>query len=163
MRKAAHKALKGVGEDFERLAFNKAIARIHELVNAIAPVIERAGSGDDRAGKAAAHEALSILIQIMAPIAPHLAEECWAILGHADMVAKEPWPAFDPALIADDTIVLPVQINGKKRGEIAVARDAERDSVEASALELDAVQRHLNGAAPKKVIVVPGRIVNIVA
>ncbi|WP_306026009.1 MULTISPECIES: leucine--tRNA ligase [Alphaproteobacteria] len=163
MRKAAHKALEGVGEDFERLAFNKAIARIHELVNAIAPVIERAGSGNDRAGKAAAHEALSILIQIMAPIAPHVAEECWAILGHADMVAKEPWPAFDPALIADDTIVLPVQINGKKRGEIAVARDAERDSVEASALELDAVQRHLNGAAPKKVIVVPGRIVNIVA
>jgi len=163
MRKATHKALKGVGEDFARLAFNKAIARIHELVNAIAPAVDKAARSGADADRAAAHETLSILVQLVAPIAPHLAEECWATLGHGDMVARAPWPAFDPGLVADDTITMPVQINGKKRGELDVAREADKADVEASALALDFVQRHLNGAAPKKVIVVPGRIINIVA
>ncbi len=163
MRRATHKALKGVGEDFERLAFNKAIARIHELVNAIAPTLEASAQSAASADRAAAHECLSILVQIMAPIAPHLAEECWQALGHDVMVSQAPWPAFDPALVADDTVTMPVQINGKRRGEIAVARGADRGDVETFALSQDFVQRYLDGGTPKKVIVVPDRIVNIVA
>ena len=162
MRKAAHKALKGVGEDFERLAFNKAIARIHEMVNAVAPAIDHAARSGSDADKATAHEVLSILIQLVAPIAPHLAEECWTALGHEAMVAETPWPAFDPALVADQTVTLPVQINGRKRGELEIARDTDRAGVESAVLALEFVQRHLGGAAPNKVIVVPGRIVNIV-
>ena len=163
MRRAAHKTLKAVGEDLERLAFNKAIARIHELVNAIGPAVDAAARGDSTVGKVATHEALSILVQLMAPFAPHLAEECWAALGHETMVAEARWPDFDPALVADNTIVLPVQINGKRRGEVEVARDADNADVEALTLSQDFVQRHLDGGTPKKVIVVPNRIVNIVA
>ncbi|WP_306117185.1 MULTISPECIES: leucine--tRNA ligase [unclassified Roseitalea] len=163
MRRATHKALKGVGEDFERLAFNKAIARIHELVNAIAPALDKATGADVPADRAAAHECLSILVQLVAPIAPHLAEECWQALGHDGLVAASRWPAFDPALTADDTVTLPVQINGKRRGEIAVARGADKSDVESFALSQDFVRRHLDGNDPKKVIVVPDRIVNIVA
>ncbi len=157
MRRAAHKALKAVGEDFGRLAFNKAIARVHELVNAIAAPLEAAATH-----KAAAHEALSILVQLIAPVMPHLAEECWATLGHKGLVAEAPWPQFDPALTTDSDIVYPVQINGKKRGDLTIARDADKDAVEKAALALDVVQKALNGAIPKKVVVVPQRIVNVV-
>jgi len=162
MRKAAHKALKAVGEDFEKLGFNRAIARVHELVNQIAPTVEKAAAGSD-ADKAAAHEALSILVQLIAPVMPHLAEECWQTLGYETMVAETAWPVFDPALVTEDTVTLPVQINGKRRGEITVAKDADKDSVEQSALAADFVIHHLGDASPKKVIVVPNRIVNIVA
>ncbi|GAB4361324.1 MAG: leucine--tRNA ligase [Oricola sp.] len=162
MRRAAHKALKAVGEDYEKLGFNRAIARVHELVNEIAPAVEKAASGS-AADKAAAHEALSILVQLIAPVMPHLAEECWQALGYSAMVAEAPWPKFDPVLVEENTVILPVQINGKKRGEITVARDAGKDVVEKTALEADFVAHHLGGAAPKKIIVVPNRIVNIVA
>ena len=162
MRKAAHKALKAVGDDFEKLGFNRAIARVHELVNQIAPTVEKAAAGSD-SDKAAAHEALSILVQLIAPVMPHLAEECWQALGYEKMVAETAWPVFDPALVTEDTVTLPVQINGKRRGEIIVAKDADKDSVERSALAADFVIHHLGGASPKKVIVVPNRIVNIVA
>ncbi|QKV19842.1 leucine--tRNA ligase [Oricola thermophila] len=162
MRRSAHKALKAVGEDFEKLAFNRAIARVHELVNEIAPAVDKAVSGSS-ADKAAAHEALSILVQVIAPVMPHLAEECWHALGHTRMVAETPWPQFDPSLVEENTVTLPVQINGKKRGEIVVAKDADKDVVEKSALEADFVVHHLGGTNPKKVIVVPNRIVNIVA
>ena len=94
---------------------------------------------------------------------PHLAEECWQALGYEKMVAETAWPVFDPALVTEDTVTLPVQINGKRRGEIIVAKDADKDSVERSALAADFVIHHLGGVSPKKVIVVPNRIVNIVA
>jgi leucyl-tRNA synthetase len=162
MRKAAHKALKAIGEDLSRLGFNRAIARVHELVNEIAPAAEKAGKGAP-ADKAAAHEALSILVQVIAPVMPHLAEECWHVLGHKTMVAETAWPEFDPDLVREDTITLPVQINGKRRGEITVSKDADKESIEKLALEADFVIHHLGGAAPKKIIVVPNRIVNIVA
>ncbi|WP_223477609.1 leucine--tRNA ligase [Oricola indica] len=162
MRKAAHKALKAIGEDLSRLGFNRAIARVHELVNEIAPAAEKAGKGAP-ADKAAAHEALSILVQVIAPVMPHLAEECWRVLGHETMVAETAWPEFDPDLVREDTITLPVQINGKRRGEISVGKDADKESIEKLALEADFVIHHLGGAAPKKIIVVPNRIVNIVA
>ncbi len=162
MRKAAHKALKAIGEDFEKLGFNRAIARVHELVNEIAPVVEKAASGS-AADKAAAHEALSILVQVIAPVMPHLAEECWQALGYETMVAETAWPKFDPALVEENSVTLPVQINGKRRGEIVVSKDADKAAVEEMALGADFVVHHLGGAAPKKIIVVPNRIVNIVA
>ena len=94
---------------------------------------------------------------------PHLAEECWAALGHATLVAAEAWPVLEPDLLVETTITLPVQINGKKRADVTVARDAGKEAVEAAVLALDEVKKALDGKSPKKVIVVPQRIVNVVA
>jgi leucyl-tRNA synthetase len=93
---------------------------------------------------------------------PHLAEDIWAMLGGAGLVATAPWPVADPMMLIDDTVTLPIQINGKRRAEITVPRDMDKSEVEKTALALDAVQKALQGAAPKKIIVVPGRIVNVV-
>ena len=108
-------------------------------------------------------EAADILVRLFHPMMPHLAEECWAALGHKTLVADEPWPAVEPELLVENTITLPVQINGKKRADVTVARDAKAPEIEAAVLALDAVQRALDGKRPKKVIVVPQRIVNVVA
>ena len=93
---------------------------------------------------------------------PHLAEECWAALGHKTLVSAETWPQLEASLLVEDTITLPVQVNGKKRAEVAVKRDAPNAEIEAAVLALDAVQKALDGKRPKKVIVVPQRIVNVV-
>ena len=93
---------------------------------------------------------------------PHLAEECWAALGNGRMLAQAAWPRYDDALVVENEIMLPVQINGKKRAELTIARDAEQDAVQAAVLQLDAVRSALDGRQPKKIIVVPQRIVNIV-
>ena len=111
----------------------------------------------------AMREAADILVRLFHPMMPHLAEECWAALGHDTLVADEPWPEVEPALLVENTITLPVQINGKKRADVTVARDATNAEIEAAVLALDAVQRALDGKRPKKVIVVPQRIVNVVA
>jgi leucyl-tRNA synthetase len=161
--KAAHKALKAVGEDIEKLAFNRAIARIYELANALAGPVGEIGEGKgDDALKAASREASEILVQLIAPIMPHLAEECWALLGGTELVSEQPWPAFDPALVVDNEFTYPVQVNGKKRGDLTIARDADQGAVEKAALALDSVQKALEGKTPRKVIVVPQRIVNVV-
>jgi leucyl-tRNA synthetase len=94
---------------------------------------------------------------------PHLAESCWQALGHTDLVAQTPWPKYDPALTASDSVTIAIQVNGKRRGEISMAKDADSKSVETAALADEGVVRALEGKAPKKVIVVPNRIVNIVA
>jgi leucyl-tRNA synthetase len=94
---------------------------------------------------------------------PHLAEECWAALGHTTLAAEAPWPEAERALLIEDTVTLPVQINGRKRAEVTVPRDAGNTDIERAVLELEAVRRALEGKAPKKVIVVPQRIVNVVA
>ena len=162
--KAAHKALKAVGEDIGKLAFNKAVARIYELSNTL-----QAPLADAAAGKAsvemisALREAVDILIVMIAPMMPHLAEECWTSIGGEGMVADRPWPTFDPALIVDNEITYPIQINGKKRADLTIARDADQLTVEKAALALEAVQKALDGKSPRKVIVVPQRIVNVVA
>jgi leucyl-tRNA synthetase len=159
--KQAHRVLKAVGEDIGRLHFNKAVARIYELTNMLSPQVADIAKAD--AGrKAAVRQALEFLVQLIAPMMPHLAEECWIALGGAGLVGEQAWPAFDPALTVDDEIVLPVQINGKKRGDLTIARDADQGAVEKAALELDFVQRALEGKTPRKVIVVPQRIVNVV-
>ena len=108
-------------------------------------------------------EAAEILVQLFRPMMPHLAEECWAALGHKTLVAEAPWPQVEAALLVEDTVTLPVQVNGKKRADVTVARDAANTEIEAAVLALEAVQRALEGKPPKKVIVVPQRIVNVVA
>jgi leucyl-tRNA synthetase len=99
---------------------------------------------------------------MMAPMMPHLAEECWATLGRNGLVAMRPWPTVDRALLVEDTITLPVQINGKKRDELTIAADASQAEVEKATLALDAVRKALDGQVPKKIVVVPKRIVNVV-
>ena len=110
-----------------------------------------------------AREAAGILVRLFHPMMPHLAEECWAALGHKTLVASEPWPQLEDDLLVESTITLPVQINGRKRGDVTVARNAAKTDIEAAVLALDAVKRALDGKPPKKVIVVPQRIVNVVA
>ena len=100
---------------------------------------------------------------MIAPMMPHLAEECWKALGGEGFVANRPWPQFDPALVVDNNVIYPIQINGKKRGDLTIAREADQGEVEQAVLGLDFVQKALDGKQPRKVIVVPQRIVNVVA
>ncbi|MBW8446455.1 MAG: leucine--tRNA ligase [Arenimonas sp.] len=160
---ASHRTLAAVQSDYDKLAFNKAVARIYELVNALAgPLTEVANGKADVAMIAAVKNATEILVQLISPMTPHLAEECWRVLGREGLVATAAWPAFDPDLLQLDEVVLPVQINGKKRAELTISRDADQDAVKDAVLALDTVKSALNGQAPKKIIVVPLRIVNIV-
>ena len=155
LRQAVHKAIAAVTDHLEHLRFNSAVAQLYTLANAI--------GGADKADASARREALEAIVLLSAPMMPHLAEECWAALGHTKLVAETPWPKHDPSLTASDSVTLAIQVNGKRRGEITMAKDADSKLVEAEALAQDAVIRALEGKAPKKVIVVPGRIVNIVA
>ncbi len=155
LRKLAHAAIAGVTDDIENFRFNKAIARVYEFLNGL-----RKSSGDEGFARA---EALSILARLIAPFTPHLAEECWAHLGGKGFVCDAPWPKADPALLVKDEIILPVQVNGKRRTEIAVAASADAKTIEAIALGHEDVRRHLEGVSVRKIVVVPGRIVNIVA
>jgi leucyl-tRNA synthetase len=110
----------------------------------------------------ALRQALEIFVQLLAPMMPHLAEECWQALGRDGLVADRAWPEIDPSLLVEETITLPVQVNGKKRGELTIPIDASQADVETATLALDAVRRALNGQAPRKIVVVPKRIVNVV-
>jgi leucyl-tRNA synthetase len=165
VRKAAHGALAKVSEDIEKLRFNRCVAHIYEFSNALSAAIGDIASPADMTPDFAwaVREAAGILIQLFAPMMPHLAEECWAALGHKTLVSMQAWPQVEPALLVEDTITLPVQVNGKKRADVTVPRDAGNSDIEAAVLTLDAVIRALDGKAPKKVIVVPQRIVNVVA
>ncbi len=159
----AHKTLKAVENDYDKLWFNKAVARIYELVNALAAPLTKVAAGQaDAAYRAAVRDAAQILVQLVAPMTPHLAEECWAVLGNSGLLAQTSWPRFDNSLVVENDMVLPVQINGKKRAELTISRDADQNAVIEATLALDDVKRVLDGQAPKKIIVVPQRIVNIV-
>jgi leucyl-tRNA synthetase, eubacterial and mitochondrial family len=160
---AAHKTLKAVQNDYDKLSFNKAVARIYELVNSLAAPLTKVASGPaDTAYVAAVRNATEILIHLVAPMTPHLAEECWSCLGNEGLIALAPWPSFDETLVVENEIVLPVQVNGKKRAELTIARDATQNEVQDAVLALDVIKNVLNGQAPKKIIVVPQRIVNLV-
>jgi len=163
VRKAAHGALSKVSEDIEKLRFNRCIAHIYEFANALQAVL--AGSTNDAAPDlaVAVREAAEIMVQLFHPMMPHLAEECWATLGHETLLATKSWPVLERDLLVEDTITLPVQVNGRKRADVTIARDAGNVDIEASVLALDAIKRALDGKAPKKVIIVPQRIVNVVA
>jgi len=169
LRKATHQALAKVSDDIEKLHFNVCIAAIYEFANTLSGVI---GDIDEHDGANlriapdlawAIREAVNVLVQLFHPMMPHLAEECWAMLGHKTLVAEAAWPVVEPDLLIEDTVTLPVQINGKKRAEVTVARNAANAEIEAAILALDAVKKALDGKAPKKVIIVPQRIVNVVA
>ncbi len=161
--KAAHKTLQAVGGDLEKLAFNKAVARLYDLINQIAaPLTQIAEGKADTTTIEATRDAVDKLLAMIAPIMPHLAEEIWSQLGNATMISALPWPTFEPQLVADDDVTLPVQINGKRRGEVVVSKQADNKVVEELVMSLDFVQNHLQGSTPKKIIVVPNRIVNIV-
>ncbi|NNM77301.1 leucine--tRNA ligase [Sphingomonas sp. ID1715] len=148
-----HKTVAGVAEDIEALAFNKAVAKLYELVGAV----EKAKPSADRS------EAIRTLVRLVAPMIPHLAEEAWMSLGQSGLVADAPWPDYDPAMLVEDEVTIAVQVNGKLRDTLTVPRGEARDTLEAKALAAPNVVRLLNGAAPKKVIVVPDRLVNLVA
>ncbi len=150
--KTLHRAIAGIGADIEALHFNKAVARVHELVNAI----EKAAPGPSR------ENAIHTLVRLIAPMLPHLAEEAWAALGNIGLIAHQPWPEHDPALLIDDEVTIAVQVMGKLRDTLTAAKGAPKDQLEALALASDKVQRAMDGATPKKVIVVPDRLVNIV-
>jgi leucyl-tRNA synthetase len=162
VRQVAHRRLSRVSECIERLAFNIAVAQIYEFTGVLNSIIDpKKLNGPE--SLPALREAVEILVRIAAPMMPHLAEECWAALGHTKLVAEEPWPALEAALLVEDTITLPVQVNGKKRADVTVSRDAPASEVEKAVLALDAVQAALAGKAPKRIVVVPQRIVNVVA
>jgi leucyl-tRNA synthetase len=163
VRKAAHKALANVSEDIGKLRFNRCVAHIYEFGNALNEAIGSVDTAPSPDLAWALREAGDILVRLFNPMMPHLAEECWAALGHKAMIATEAWPQLEPDLLVENTVTLPVQINGRKRADVTVARDAGKDAVEAAVLALDAVQKALDGRSPKKVIVVPQRIVNVVA
>jgi leucyl-tRNA synthetase len=163
VRKAAHRALSNVSDDIARLRFNRCVAHIYEFANALSDAIGEVETAPTPDLAWALREAGDILVRLFHPMMPHLAEECWAGLGHKTLVATEAWPQIEPDLLIENTITLPVQINGKKRADITVPRDAKNAEIEAAVLALDAVIKALDGKSPKKVIVVPQRIVNVVA
>jgi len=154
LEKATAKAIDEVTRGIEGFAFNKSVAKLYELTNSIQK---------SDAGPSAKKRAMLVLVQMMQPMTPHMAEEIWALLGGQGLVTQALWPKADPALLVDDTVTLPIQINGKRRSEITVPRDMDKSEVEKLVLADDAVIRFLGGKAPRKLIVVPGRIVNVVA
>jgi leucyl-tRNA synthetase len=163
IRRIAHAALARIEDEIEKLRFNVCIAAIYELANELAQAvgaIEKAPAGDDV--RAAFAEAGDILVHCFAPMMPHLAEECWEALGHKGFVAQSPWPVADRSLLVSNHVTYVVQVNGKKRGELMIERDAEAKRIERAALALDGVVRAMNNKPPRKVIIVPLRIVNVV-
>src|ERR1700722_12412600 len=159
LRKAAHRALARVSEDIERLRFNVCVAHIYEFAHAFQDSLAELGTEPTADYLWAGREAAGILVRLFHPMMPHLAAQCWTVLGYGGLVAAQPWPELEPDLLIENTVTLPVQINGKKRAEVTVARDAKNPEIEAAVLALDAVQQALGGKAPKKVIIVPQRIV----
>ncbi len=161
IRKAAHGALSKVSTEIEKLHFNVCLAHIREFSNVLGEALAKPGTPAPDVCWAL-HEASVILVQLFAPMMPHLAEECWGVLGQPGMISEARWPQIEPNLLVEDTMTLPVQVNGKKRGEVTVAREATNPEIEAAALALDAVKQALDGKPVKKVIVVAQRIVNVV-
>jgi leucyl-tRNA synthetase len=151
--KKVARATAAVGEAIEGLQFNKAVAALYELTNAI----------EKAAPSASRDKAIRTLLLLAAPAAPHLAEQAWEMRGEAGLIADASWPAYDPALLIDDEVTIAVQVNGKLRDTIVAPRGLAKDAAEALALASGKVQAQLGGAAPRKVIVVPDRLVNIVA
>ena len=165
LRKAAHGALDKVSAGIERLHFNVCLAHIREFTNALADSLARLS---DKGGRPPAdlafaiREAATILVQLIAPMMPHLAEECWKVLGHGGLISEASWPQIERDLLVEDSVTLVVQVNGKKRGEVTVPKAAQNAEIEAAVLALDAVKLALGDKPVRKVIVVPMRIVNVV-
>lgn len=153
LARATAKAVDEVTRSIEGFAFNKAIAKLYEFTNTLARA---------NASTPAMKAAIRTLAQLMCPMTPHIAESIWTYQGGSGLCAQAPWPVADPALLVDDTVTLPIQINGKRRAEISVPADMPASEVEKLALANEDVQKFLAGAPVKKLIVVPGRIINVV-
>jgi leucyl-tRNA synthetase len=146
-----HKTMKKVTEDIENMSFNTAISALMVYANHLQSL------------ETIPREAAKTLTLMVSPFAPHLGEECWNILGHTESLAYEPWVVFDEALCVDTTVTIGVQVNGKSRGEISIAKDADEATAVAAASGVDKVQVQLEGKEIKKIIYVPGRILNLIA
>jgi leucyl-tRNA synthetase len=172
LRRATHKTIAGVTDDVEKFHFNRAIARLYEFANTLndAEVVPngRDGNGQDTSGADqggrgwAMREGLDALVRLIGPMMPHLAEELWQALGHDGLLVDRSWPAADPALIVDSSVTVAVQVNGKLRSTIELPRDVAEAAAREAALADESVQRAMDGKPPRKVIVVPNRIVNVV-
>ena len=160
IRGAIHRTVRDVTDDLEKFRFNRAVARIREMTNLLES-IEGDLAKEDGAG-VVLREGAEATIGLLGPMMPHLAEELWQALHPGALLADEKWPSFDPALAAEESVTIAVQINGKLRGTIDMPRDSAEDVVKASALALPAIVKALEGKAPRKTIVVPNRIVNVV-
>ncbi len=162
LRTATHKTLASVGASIEGLRFNRAVAHIYELTNTIAAFASANKKNLDAPALNAYSEACNILVQMIGPMMPHLSEECWQALGHTTLLADQEWPTTEEELLVEDTITIAVQVNGKRRAELTIAKSATNEEVETQALALDNIMRALDGKTVRRVIVVPQRIVNIV-
>jgi len=158
LRRATHKTIDAVTGDIETFHFNRAVARLYEFANTLEAAKPAAGGGFGWVLR----EAYETLTRLLAPMMPHLAEEMWQRLGHAELLVETAWPAADPALVRDESVTVAVQINGKLRATIELARDCAKEAAEAAALADERVVRALEGKPPRKVIVVPNRVVNVV-
>jgi leucyl-tRNA synthetase len=154
-----HKTIAAVTDDIDKFRFNRAVARIRELSNAL----EELNAGGGEAAGAVLREGLETVARLLGPMMPHLAEEMWQELGHDEMLVDVPWPTADAALTRDEQVTIAVQVNGKLRATLDFPRDTPASEVEEAALALPQVTRLLDGKAPRKVVVVPNRIVSVVA
>ena len=163
LRRASHRTIAAVNDDLDTFHFNRAVARIYELANELGGAANGAGEhSDEHVANWAWREGLEILVRLAGPMMPHLAEEVWQRLGHDRSLADEPWPTADPELIRAERVTIAVQVNGKVRGQLEVMPDENEETVTASALALENVQRAIAGKPVRKKIVVPNRIVNVV-
>ena len=154
--------LDAVSSGIENLRYNTAVAQIYEYCNTLAAALRDANSGADPAQASALREGVEFLIRAIGPMMPHLAEECWTVIGHESLLAEAAWPECEAKLLVDDQVVMPVQVNGKRRDEIRIAKGAAKDDVEAAALGIESIQRAIGDKEVRKIIVVPDRIVNVV-
>jgi leucyl-tRNA synthetase len=161
LRKVAHGTLDKVSTGIERMHYNVCLAHIREFTNALADVLAKGGTPPPDLAWAVSEVAV-ILVQLISPMMPHLAEECWTVLGQKGLISEANWPQIERDLLVEDTMTLVVQVNGKKRGEVTVAAEAQTPEIEGAVLALDAVKLALGGNPVRKVIVVPKRIVNVV-
>ena len=162
VRRLVHRAVRTIGDDIEGLRFNRGVAQIYELTNGLVKFAATLEVAPTANGAAALREAVEMLVQVITPMMPHLGESCWALLGKTAMVTDAGWPEIDAALLIDSSVVIAVQVNGKRRDEITLPIGADREHIEREVLSLDAIARMLDGKAPKKIIIVPDRIVNVV-
>jgi leucyl-tRNA synthetase len=152
-----HKTIDRVTDDLEKFGFNRAVARIREFTNVLAEL-----TGTDAAAAWIRREGFETIVKLIGPMMPHLGEELWLRLGHDTLLVDAPWPSADPAMLIDETVTVGVQVNGKLRGTIELPKDSGEDDARAAALALPNVTKAIDGKPPRKVIVVPNRIVNVV-
>jgi len=162
LRKASHRTLNAVGLGIEGLRYNTAVAQLYEFSNTLNAVLNAQKDAKDPSLAWALREAIEIFVICVGPMMPHLGEDCWAVLGHKKILADTSWPQSDASLLIEDNVIVPVQVNGKRRDEISIAKGAPNKDVEELALGLDSIKRAIGEKTVRKVIVVPDRIVNVV-